>query len=143
MLNPQICLSFWILSAGSSHIGGQTGHATRNRLVEYQTKCRSEGKNLREGRHSVTLAPLIAALPSSQRVLGMHVSAEHHQTRSTVTEHATAESNRVLEVVTAELYAVSTAEAPQAALMSGTGGDGCHVGQQDSVPHAQGTQRGL
>ena len=50
----------------------------------YQQEQRAAGKKTRGGKHSAQLAPLLAALPKEQRALGLHVSAEHADTRGAV-----------------------------------------------------------
>ena len=52
----------------------------------HQENQRNEGKQLRNGKHSVKLAPLLAQLPAEQQPLGLLMNCESEATRALVSE---------------------------------------------------------
>ena len=79
----------------------------------YQEKQRAAGKKTRAGKHAAKLAPLLAALPEEQRVLGLHIAEEHHATRAAVLVDGDTTRGEILELKRGRFIDVESASAKQ------------------------------
>ena len=74
---------------------------------------RAAGKKASAGKHAAKLAPLLAALPEEQRVLGLHIAEEHHATREVVQADGDVTRGEIRELKRGRFIEIESASAKQ------------------------------